>query len=133
MGDAFEASSAGIGCEEPGSPVYPPAALELARHGIGCEGKRAVRLRKADFGRYDLFVAMDRQNLRAMGRLFGTGGRQRLLLSFAGREEDVSDPWYTRDFAAAYRDIEEGCAALLSCLAGKAGGEPGTPHGEGKK
>ena len=25
-----------------GNPVYPPAKKELARHGISCDGKRAV-------------------------------------------------------------------------------------------
>lgn len=29
-----------------GNPVYPPAKAELARHGLSCEGKRAVQLQK---------------------------------------------------------------------------------------
>ena len=31
-----------------GNPVYPPAKRELNKHGISCEGKRAVRLKKGD-------------------------------------------------------------------------------------
>ena len=27
-----------------GNPVYPPAKRELAKHGISCEGKRAVQI-----------------------------------------------------------------------------------------
>ena len=30
-----------------GNPVYPPAKAELLKHGITCEGKRAVQLKKA--------------------------------------------------------------------------------------
>ena len=30
-----------------GNPVYPPAKRELAKHGISCEGKRAVQITKA--------------------------------------------------------------------------------------
>ena len=36
-----------------GNPVYPPAKAELAKHGISCEGKRAVQVTKADYDNYD--------------------------------------------------------------------------------
>ena len=35
------------------------------------------------------------------------------LLSFTGRDDDVADPWYSGDFETTYRDIYEGCEALL--------------------
>lgn len=61
---------------------------------------------------------MDRENLSGMRRVFGADpeGKLRLLLSFAGKDRDVADPWYTDDFEAAYRDIDEGCRALLAFL-----------------
>ena len=37
-----------------------------------------------------------------------------LLMSFAGRDEEVADPWYTGDFAGVYKQIEEGCRAVLN-------------------
>ena len=37
----FEIASAATSREELGSPVYPPARLELQKHGISCDGKRA--------------------------------------------------------------------------------------------
>lgn len=43
-------------------------------------------------------------------------GKIRGLLSWAGRADDVADPWYTRDFQAAWDDIFEGCTALLQAL-----------------
>ena len=33
------------------------------------------------------------------------------------RTRDIADPWWTRDFAKAYADIAEGCAAFLDYLA----------------
>ena len=39
-----------------GNPVYPPAKAELAKHGISCEGKRAVQLKKSDYDKYDFFI-----------------------------------------------------------------------------
>ena len=42
----FEIASAATSTEEIwngiGNPVYPPAKKELAKHGIHCEGKRAL-------------------------------------------------------------------------------------------
>lgn len=117
MGGVVSVSSAGTSDEEEGNPVYPPAAAELQRHALSCAGKRARVLQREDFAAYDLFVCMDRGNLRAVSRLFGSKEKQALLLSFAGRDEDIADPWYTRDFAAAYRDIEAGCRGLVSRIA----------------
>ena len=40
-----------------------------------------------------------------------------LLLSWAGKKgQESDDPWYTRDFTGALRQIEEGCEGLMrSC------------------
>lgn len=55
-----------------GNPVFPPAKAELKRHGISCEGKRAVQLQKSDYEKYDIFVAMDSNNIRNISRIFGS-------------------------------------------------------------
>ena len=98
-----------------GNPVYPPAKEELARHGIACDGKRAVQLTRADAEEYDIFVGMDSANIRNMHRILGDGARDKIfkLMSFAGKDADVSDPWYSDRFDIAYKDIYEGCSALL--------------------
>ena len=36
-----------------------------------------------------------------------------LLLEWTGENRSVADPWYTDDYETAYRDIREGCAAIL--------------------
>ncbi|MBE6609483.1 MAG: low molecular weight phosphotyrosine protein phosphatase [Ruminococcaceae bacterium] len=101
-----------------GNPVYPPAKAELARHGISCEGKRAYQVKSGDYGKYDLFVVMDSANYRNMMRLFSNDSDKKLrkLMSYAGKDRDVADPWYSNDFEKAYNDIYEGCAALLDAL-----------------
>ncbi len=116
--DEFYIASSATSTEELGNPVYPPAKSELAKHGIGCAGKCAVQLRKTDYEKYDHFIGMDTANIRNMNRIFGTDreGKISKLLTFAGRGEDVSDPWYSRDFARAYADIEAGCKGLLAHL-----------------
>lgn len=97
-----------------GNPVYPPAKAELAKHGISCEGKRAVQLKKSDYDNYDMFLCMDSRNIYNAIRIFGSdldNKVSRLLSS-----KDVSDPWYTDKFDVAYNDILEGCRQLLESL-----------------
>lgn len=118
LSDDFEVASAATSAEELGNPVYPPARRKLAERGIDCKGKTARQLVRSDYDRYDLLVGMDSANLRNMQRLFGgdSGKKLSLLMDYTDRPGDVADPWYTRDFDAALRDIEEGCRGLLSRL-----------------
>ena len=115
----FEVASAATSTEEiymgKGNPVYPPARRELAKHGISCEGKHAVQLCRADYAHYDLLIGMDERNMYNMHRMLGGDPEGKLykLLSFAGRSDDVADPWYTGEFARTYCDVLEGCEALL--------------------
>ena len=111
--------SAATTSEEIGNPVYPPAAKVLKEHGISCAGHAARKMTHADYGRYDLLIGMDSENIRDMLRICGGDpeGKIRLLLEFAGRQDgEVADPWYTRDFSEAWRDIETGCRGLLEVL-----------------
>ena len=101
-----------------GEPVYPPAAKELAKHGIDCREKRSVQLKKSDYEKYDMLICMDSNNVRNAMRILGADPQKKLfkLMDITDRPGDVSDPWYTRDFATCYRDIENGCAQLLQLL-----------------
>lgn len=101
-----------------GNPVYPPAKEELAKHGISCKGKRAVQLKRDDYKKYDLFIGMDNVNIRNMERIFGSDPEKKIhkLMDYTDRGGDVADPWYSDRFDVAYRDIYEGCLALLDTL-----------------
>ncbi len=93
-----------------GNPVYPPAKAELKKHGISCDGKRAVQLKKSDYDKYDMFLCMDSNNVRNAIRILGGDAKGKVgkLL-----DRDVADPWYSGNFEVTYRDIYEGCKALL--------------------
>ena len=101
-----------------GNPVYPPARAELSKHGISCDGKRAVQLKPQDYGNYDLFICMDENNLRNIRRIFKTDPENKIkkLMNYAGSAKDVADPWYYGNFDVTYSDILTGCAALLKEL-----------------
>lgn len=114
----FEIASAATSTEEIGNPVYPPARRKLAEHGISCEGKTARQITRQDYNHYDYVIAMDRNNLRNLNRMFGddTEHKISLLRDYTHRPGDVADPWYTGDFEATWRDVSEGCRALLERL-----------------
>ena len=114
----FEIASAATSREEIGNPVYPPAQRELARHGIGCKGHAARQMTRADYDHYDYLVAMEPYNIRNMLRITeDPDGKMRLLMSFAGSDAPIDDPWYTGRFAEVYGQIEAGCRAMLKMLA----------------
>ena len=119
----FVVSSAATSTEEIwngiGNPVYPPAKAELAKHGISCEGKRAVQVTKSDYNYYDYLICMDTANLRNLAKIVGADMRNKvsLLLDYANRPgESIADPWYSRDFGKTYDDVLEGCTGLLEYL-----------------
>ena len=101
-----------------GNPVYPPAQRELAKHGISCDGKRAVKITTADYDKYDIIVCMDENNMRNIRYIIPSDPQNKIckLMNFTSRGGNVADPWYTGDFETTYRDIAEGCNALLEYL-----------------
>lgn len=121
ISDQFYVESAATSTEEIGNPVYPPAKRKLAEHGISCEGKRARQMKREDYKEYDLLIGTEQINVRNMERIAGgdPDAKMHRLLDYSTRPRDISDPWYTGDFERAYRDILEGCEALLQHLNGK--------------
>ena len=111
-------ASAATTTEEIGNPVYPPARGKLAEHGISCEGKTTRQMCWPDYERFDLIIGMDQENLYDMRRicLGDPEGKIHLLMDYTNRPGDVADPWYTRDFEATWRDVEDGCRGLLMYL-----------------
>ena len=117
--ERFHIASAATSDEEIGNGVYPPARRELAKHGIGCAGHAARRIRREDYDRWDYLIGMDRANLTNMRRTWNgdPAGKVHALLEFAGRPgQEVADPWYTGDFESTWLDVVAGCRGLLERL-----------------
>lgn len=134
----FEIASAATSTEEIGNPVYPPARRMLAAHGIDCNGKHARQMTRQDYDYYDYIVLMDRNNLRNLRWILpadiyereraynenrdipnATGGAKAkvsLLMDWTSHPRDVADPWYTGNFDDTWRDVNEGCKALLDAI-----------------
>ncbi len=100
-----------------GAPVYPQIRELLEGKGISCAGKRAQVLTYEHGKQFDLFLCMDDANVRNASKILKENGYKcKKLLSYAGENGNVADPWYTRNFQIAYDDIERGLKGLLQSL-----------------
>jgi len=117
MHDKIHVSSSATSTEEIGNSVYPPARRILFSHGISCDGKYSVQLKKSDYDKYDLFIGMDSANIRNMLRIFGSDPQNKIkkIMDYSDGG-DVADPWYTGDFETTYNDIYSSCQKLLESL-----------------
>ena len=118
LADDFVIESAATSTEEIGNDIYRPAKRCLDARGVPYEKRAARQLRASDVDVWDMFIGMDRANVRNMSRILGGGDKVHLMLEFADGDvaAEVADPWYTGDFERTYADIERGCRGLLDYL-----------------
>ena len=125
--EKFEVASAAVSTEEIGNDMYPPAKRKLREKGVPFEHHAAHQITRAEYERYDYVVCADKANIRRLGWIIGdTGlaataggvgeGKVSLMMSWAGEQRDVADPWYTGDFETAYQDIYSACKGMLDIL-----------------
>lgn len=105
--------SAGTARYHLGKSPYGPMQEAAKARGIDISDLRARQVCLDDFLRFDLIVAMDRENLSDIEDLRPSESMTPVVL-FApyadiGAEHDVPDPYYTRDF--------EGCMDILQSAA----------------
>ena len=95
------------------------ARAAALKRGYDMSGFRGRGVMDEDFSRYDLIVAMDRQNLELLRTRCTPEQAERLhlLMDFARRHEsqDIPDPYYgnAQAFEIVLDMIEEACAMLL--------------------
>ena len=118
--EEFYIESAATSTEEIGNPIYPPVRRLLAEKGIAFDkSKTARQLTRGDYQRFDYLIGMDEANRRNMTRICGGDPDDKisLILDWTDHPRDVADPWYTDRYEETWRDVHEGCRALLERLA----------------
>lgn len=113
----FYVESAAVSTEEIGNSIYPPAKRCLNNHGIPFDkSKTARQITRSDYDRFDLIICMDRMNLRWLRYIIPDDPQNKvhLMMSYAGIDRDVADPWYTGDFEATYNDVLRASQSLLA-------------------
>ena len=110
--------SAATSTEEIGNGVHRGTAAVLAKLGIDCSDKHARQMTRSDYDKFDMLIGMDSANIRNMERITRGDPARKIyrFLDFTDSPRDISDPWYTGDFALTYSDVCEGCEALLKEL-----------------
>lgn len=118
VADLIEVDSAATSREELGNPIYPPARRELEKRGIPVGDHCSRRVTAADYQKYDLLIGMETRNVRDISRICGgdPAGKIARLLDFTDHPRDIADPWYTGDYDTTWREILDGCTAILKTL-----------------
>ncbi len=117
-----QTDSCGTAAWHVGKPPYGPMQAVAGNAGYDISDLRARQVDPADFDAFDLIIAMDGQNvvdLEAM-RPSGNDTPIHVFTEFAPASgmDHVPDPYYTRDFGAALRLIEEASRGLKAHLGG---------------
>ena len=117
---ALEVDSAGTGDYHIGAPPDLRSQRAALRRGIDISGFRARQVIEDDFVRFDLILAMDRQNLRELEAMKPANSRAslKLFLEYAPdlNLRDVPDPYY-RDAGAFEEVLDLTSAASCGLLA----------------
>lgn len=112
-----QTDSAGTSDWHVGEPPYGPMQHAAQARGLDISDLRARQFEAADFERFDLIVAMDDKNRRAIEALRPAhcATPVTLLTDYApeARADHVPDPYYTRDFEGVL-DLIESCARGLA-------------------
>ncbi len=114
----IEVESAALHTDELGNDIHYGTRTILRRNAIPFTSRRAWLLTAGKAKEYDMLIGMDSYNRRDLKRLLPDSDHHKIytLLEFAGSDRDIADPWYTGDFEPTYRDVMEGCTALLKYL-----------------
>jgi protein-tyrosine phosphatase len=116
----IEVDSAGTGDYHLGEPPDPRSRRAAAARGIDLSRLRARQVERQDFARFDLILAMDRCNLRALRALRPPGSRARveLFLEFAGEPGEVPDPYTgtAADFERVLDLVIPACRRVIARL-----------------
>jgi protein-tyrosine phosphatase len=123
--DLVELDSAGTGSWHVGDPPDARAAATARARGIALEGS-ARQVKREDFAKFDLILAMDNANLRDLLRIApddDARAKVRLLREFDPQGEgdlDVPDPYYggPNGFEEVLDLVQAACAGLLAELRG---------------
>ncbi len=117
-----EVDSAGTGDYHTGDPPDVRSRRAAKRRGIDLSALRARQIESADFSRFDLILAMDRQNLRALEAMRPSGSKAvvKLFLEYAGQPgpAEVPDPYMgdEADFELVLDLVIAACGRLIAAL-----------------
>ncbi len=118
LADWFVIDSFATSREEIGNPPHRGTVNKLQEVGIPVVPHKAKQITWNDYTAFDYIIGMDEANIRNLNRMLKNDPERKIhkLLSFAGSDQDIADPWYTGNFDVTYNDVTEGCTGLLEMI-----------------
>lgn len=107
--------SAATSTEEIGNDIHRGTRQKLTKENIPFTQRSARQITSDDYQKFDYLIGMDDENIFNMRRRWNNDPENKifLLLEFAGKTREITDPWYTGNFENTYSDIVEGCNGLM--------------------
>lgn len=107
--------SAATSTEEIGNDIHRGTRQKLTKENIPFTQRSARQITSDDYQKFDYLIGMDDENIFNMRRRWNNDSENKifLLLEFAGKTREITDPWYTGNFENTYSDIVEGCNGLM--------------------
>ena len=122
LAGSFEIDSAGTGSWHVGERPDARATMVAQEHGVQLDS-RARQVTEQDLHDFDYVIAMDRENLRSLERMAGTGGGTAEITLLRAYDpdpdgEEVPDPYYggVSGFENVYDIVARSCEGLLGRL-----------------
>lgn len=111
--------SAGTSGWHDGEDMHCGTADILDGLGIASHGFISRRVRQSDFAEFDYLIAMDKDNLRELERLFGKHPQKMFVITDLLPDspyDHIPDPWYTKNFQETRDLLTRCCEVLLTRL-----------------
>ncbi|MFC4388870.1 low molecular weight protein-tyrosine-phosphatase [Gracilibacillus marinus] len=118
--ELFQIDSAGMGDWHIGKQPHHGTRAKLDEMSISYEGQKARQIAKEDLETFDYIIAMDEQNMNDLASLGKKGEKTvvKKLMDFVEqpREQNVPDPYFTKNFDYTYELVTEGCEHLYAYI-----------------
>ncbi|GAE94410.1 low molecular weight protein tyrosine phosphatase [Gracilibacillus boraciitolerans JCM 21714] len=116
----FVIDSAGIGNWHIGNPPHEGTRRKLDEMEISYQGQLARQLKEEDMKDFDYVIAMDQQNMDDLQQFSSISSKVtiRKLMDFVERpkEQNVPDPYFTKNFDYTFDLVREGCEHLYDYI-----------------
>ena len=114
----FHIDSKATSREEIGNPPHSGTIRKMHQEGIPVIPHKATQILWKDYEKFDYIIGMDEWNMKNLQKILkgDPEGKVYKLLTFAGSNRDIADPWYTGNFDITYNDVTEGCKGFLEYL-----------------
>ena len=120
VGLGLQIDSAGISADRLGAPATPEMYQLAESAGYDLTGAFARKISTMDYDAFDLLIAMDKSVVAALKADQPISSRAQVIgfMDYTGGEgpSEISDPWHTHDYPAAFDLIQTAARAFIATL-----------------